>query len=85
MLSQRLLDPPHRRGDLVSTTWRWIKSRLAMVVTGMEAQICWEMAAEKEGVERVCCHCVMAFVAENYAIRLSEVFFCSLRSLSDRI
>lgn len=41
----------------------------------MEAQICWEMAAEKEGVERVCCHCVMAFVAENYAICLSEVFF----------
>lgn len=51
----------------------------------MEAQICWEMAAEKEGVERVCCHCVMAFVAENYAICLSEVFFCFLRSLSDRI
>lgn len=45
----------------------------------MEGQICWEMAAEriaeKEGIERVCCHCVMAFVAENYAICLSEVFF----------
>lgn len=30
-----------------------------------------------EGVERVCCHCVTEFVAENYAICLSEGIICS--------
>lgn len=39
MLSQRLLDPPHRRGDLVSTAWRWIKDWLAMAVRGRKAQM----------------------------------------------
>lgn len=35
----RLLDPRHRRGDLVSTTRRWIKGKLAMVVRGKKGQM----------------------------------------------
>lgn len=64
-LSHRLLDPPHRRGDLVTTTWRWIKGRLAMVVRGREGQMGlgmqqkeWarrEMESTLSFCDRVCC------------------------------
>lgn len=35
----RVLDPPHRRGDLVSIAWLWIKDWLAMAVGGKEGHV----------------------------------------------
>lgn len=52
MLSQRLLDPPHRRGDLVSTAWRWIKDGLAMAGRGREGQMVWGMQQKESQEER---------------------------------
>lgn len=52
-----------------------------MAVRGREGQMGWgtqqKESGGKEGIERVCCHCVTAFVAENYAICLSERVICS--------
>lgn len=81
MPSPRLLDPPHRRGDLVSTAWRWIKDGLAMAVQGQGRSDglgdTAETIGERRGIERACCHCVTAFVVGNYAICLSGRVVCS--------
>lgn len=52
MLRRRLLDPPHRRGDLVNRAWRWTKDGLAVAVRGREGQMIWENL-RKEGTESV--------------------------------
>ena len=90
MRSQRLLDPPHRRGDLVSTAWRWIKGGLAMAVRGREGQIgsggCSRKNQRKEGIQRWCCHCVMVFVAGIFCNLFKwESLFVLRARLSDHV
>ena len=46
----RLLDPLHRRGDLVSSTLRWIKGRLTMVVRGSKGQMGLRMQQKERAV-----------------------------------
>lgn len=63
MVSWKLPDPLQRRGDLVSSTWWWIKDRLAMVVRGREGQMVlgmqrkeWLQGSNREHAVILCPH-----------------------------
>lgn len=62
---------PHRGGLKTARPWRSGAGKVRWVGG------CSRKNRGKEGLERVCCHCVTAFVAENYAICLSEGVVCS--------
>lgn len=51
MPSHRLLDLPHRRGDLVSCTWRWIKRRIGHGGLGQERSDEFWDGTERESKE----------------------------------
>lgn len=62
---------PHGGG--LKTDWPWRSGAGKVRWVGG----CSRKNRGQEGIERVCCHCVTAFVAENYAICLSEGVVCS--------
>lgn len=55
-------------GGGLKTDWPWQSGAGKVRWVGG----CSRKNQEKWGIERVCCHCVIEFVAENYAICLSE-------------
>lgn len=65
----RVLDPPHRRGDLVSIAWLWIKRLIGHGGRGQRRS-----RGKQNAVQRLCCHCVTEFAAENCAICLRKSF-----------